>query len=516
MTAVLLVMPCLKKDNALLAQIVPSSFFTETTVAPLSTQGPVLTNCDMRQDGNSGVLRAVVWSDNNNSDSWLYVEDWGGVSATLYFPGTVDPDVAFVSGQLPSGSIGTQVLVVYRQNDTAYLDIYDLNNIGAGLTVTSALSITTPTPSASLIKLGHASTPPHVDAAYDPTFTPGNIRDMHEFVCAWEDAGTIWYYWSDILLPTSPFVRVSVASNAHFSDVAFYTQAGSGGSTRFISLPYLNTASGNLEVVELDPAAGGPTTTYTLYTGGNAYAPRIAALDEWTRGNARWEVASSIQTSLGIGREVFGFNLLTGATNMSGILSFLYGPPPAYETMGACVAAGIGLNSGSSTDIGNTQYTVGFFPWAHDSNYARHVLPLTGQLITPFQCYQVNDATSPIGYHWDLNESMSVTNCSNTGMNIMTAWYNGTNIVYKYSSSNMMQFRQTKPNGMASAANAPRSAYGLAAGGDYSILDMNGKVVQRGQADGSGNIQTGDLAAGMYLLRFVTNEGQTKAVKFTK
>jgi hypothetical protein len=118
--------------------------------------------------------------------------------------------------------------------------------------------------------------------------------------------------------------------------------------------------------------------------------------------------------------------------------------------------------------------------------------------------------------HWDASRSTAVTNCSNTGMNIMTAWYNGTNIVYKYSSSNLMQFRQAKPKGMPAAANAPRSAYGLAAGEEYSIQDMNGKLVRRGQADAAGEFKSGDLPSGVYLLRFTTNEGQTKAVKFTK
>ncbi|MBS1616527.1 MAG: hypothetical protein JST06_10475, partial [Bacteroidetes bacterium] len=423
---------------ALQAQVIPSSFFTETIVQGLTPQCPpthcenIAVNCDMREDAGNGNLIGVSWSSDHssNTNTWFQITDWAGGVQTLNIPGAIDPDLAFASGKLPSGNNGTQVLLVYRIDGTAYLDIYDLNNIGFGLTVTSALSATTPTPKAALHQLGRATSAPHIDAAYDPTFSPGNIRDMHEYACVWENSGQILFKNMDIMVSTFPAPTVAVSGNAHFCDIAFYISAGSGGSDRYIAIPYQNTATGNLELYELRMSTS-TVTIRTLHTGVDAYAPRIAALDEWSRSVAPWEVAASVNTSPGSTpavRQVFGYNLLSTPTptDMSSLLSTLYGPTPAYQAMGACVAAGIGLANGPAGNVGNNQYTLGFYSWQHDSNYARHISPATGNLLNLTQCYQVNDNSSPVDYHWDLNVSMAVSNCSNTGRDILTAWYNGT------------------------------------------------------------------------------------------
>jgi hypothetical protein len=469
------------------AQVIPSSFFTEAIVQGLSPQCPttqcenIVVNCDMREDAGNGNLIGVAWSSDHssNTNTWFQITDWAGGIQTLNIQGAIDPDIAFASGQLPSGSNGTQVLLVYRIDDTAYLDIYDLNNIGSGLTVTSALSGTTPTPRASLRYLGPATSAPHIDAAYDPTFTPGNIRDMHEYACVWENSGQISYVNTDIMSTTLPSPTIAVSSNALFCDIAFYTSAGSGGSDRYVAIPYQNTATGDLELYE-ERLSTATVTTRTLHTGVDAYAPRIAAMDEWNRSLAPWEVAASVNTSPGSSpavRQVFGYNLISTPTqtDMSSLLASLYGPTPAYQAMGACVAAGIGRNSGAGAIVGNNQYTLGFYPWQHDSNYARHINPATGNLINTSQCYQINDNGSPVDYHWDFNVSLAVSNCSNTGRDILTAWYNGNNIVYKHSSSNAMQFRQTKPRNLAGTG--VKSAYGLSPGDAFTITDMQGRIV---------------------------------------
>jgi len=144
---------------------------------------------------------------------------------------------------------------------------------------------------------------------------------------------------------------------------------------------------------------------------------------------------------------------------------------------------------------------------------------VSGNLINPSQCYQVNDISSPVNYHWDLNESFAVSNASNSGKDILTAWYNGTNIVYKYSFTNTMAFRMTKPNDDQAdslGSDLVASAANLKPGTPYTLLDLSGRVLKKANTDGNGGIQLGDIAPGMHLLQTSDNTGRAKTIKIVK
>ena len=262
----------------------------------------------------------------------------------------------------------------------------------------------------------------------------------------------------------------------------------------------------------------------------STYAPKIEAMSQYDRtsGAARWQIAVSIATVAG--KQVLGYNDLTvGGTDMSSLLAGLYPMPPwlsPYEAMGACVAAGI--HPSHSSNIGNQQYTVGFYPWQHDSIYARDVSAMTGALLTPVQCYQINSVSAPLDYNWDLNQSLAISNCSNSGRDILSAWCDGANMVYKYSSPNVMAFKSGRTTSVNLAGGArssgvpyPNPVKNLlfvsgSGQSDYTVTDIAGRVLLRGTCAAASPIDVSRLHPGIYLLRTSKHGNPLESVKFTK
>jgi hypothetical protein len=157
--------------------IVSTGTFSETTVAPLSITtcvGPcedVTVNCDMLEVPGNGMVKAIVWSRNRYPDAWLYVEDYNGNTATVNIAGgsgAMMPDVALAYGINVPGVTGFEVLIVYRIGTNAYLDIYDLTNVGTtsfGLSAASSTLLTTT-----------CSDWPHIDAYADRGYSYRSYR----------------------------------------------------------------------------------------------------------------------------------------------------------------------------------------------------------------------------------------------------------------------------------------------------------------------------------------------------
>ncbi|MEO6834065.1 MAG: T9SS type A sorting domain-containing protein, partial [Chitinophagaceae bacterium] len=179
----------------------------------------------------------------------------------------------------------------------------------------------------------------------------------------------------------------------------------------------------------------------------------------------------------------------------------------------------------SSSNIGNQQYTIGFYPWQHDSLYERNISVGTGTLINPAQCYQVNDngPAGDVNYNWDLDQSFAVTNASNTGKDILSAWCNGMFIEAKYSNPNVMAFRSIPLGGLPLHGKVgdvflyPQPGTNILnvengkTGTGYQVVDMNGKNVANGQLNESAQIDISSMSSGVYLLYI-----NGKSLKFTK
>src|SRR5690606_20431175 len=104
----------------------------------------------------------------------------------------------------------------------------------------------------------------------------------------------------------------------------------------------------------------------------------------------------------------------------------------------------------------------------------------TGSLSTD---YIVN--MTSVFYPWDVNRIYAVSNCSNSGKDILTAMYNGTDIVYKVS-PNAMSYKNGPTNvsdvRAASPGIYPNPALDMiylknAEGFMFEITDLTGREV---------------------------------------
>ncbi len=282
------------------------------------------------------------------------------------------------------------------------------------------------------------------------------------------------------------------------------------------------TTTGGLMYMEWDVLSS-TALTNTLLQAGQFYYPRIEAIGRYDNEtmplHVKYEIAVVKDKGTTNHEQVWGFNNVTGGSNLSAPQF----PATTDYVMSPCVAVGITVQSAPAAHIGNGQYTVGMYPWSTTSLYARDVDAVFGNLISPSSWYEVN--TDTVGYHWDLNKNMAVTNCSNSGDDIMAAWYNGADVVCKYSQPNTMAFPPTKGNITKGGTKGNISAQvagdnlqinGNSVNASYIVRDMSGKLILRGALPADGFLSMQELAAGTYMLSIKEANNAEYRTKFSK
>lgn len=547
------------------AQVIsPTIGFPQVNVSAFSAAGndDVVTNCDMLEaptgdiERPNGMIKAVAWSNwpggttTTNSVGGFYVEDYNGNSLTQTLPvGSLHPDI--VLANVPGNDehpYNYQVLVVYftfdngtttasssSTNNVATLDIYDIADVG--MPSIHLVPRQVGVPLTTFASCGW----PHIDMWSDAQNPVDGFPGMHKFAVTFTDnyPTADWYVYINDVASFNTFATPTYlgTSNIFMPDLACLTDNTSGTPVELIEFTYadgysdplIRTAYANrLQQVEYDPALSSFTYSPIAFNNWQVFAPRIEAMSQYDSSRtryARWEIASSQIQSTVFG--VFGYNDLTGTTptDMSSLLSPLYPVPPnyTYTAMGATVGGGVGPSLGTS-GIGNRQYTTGFFPWQHDSVYARDVDVTNGTLITSASCYQINNNPTPVVYPWDVNQSLSISNSSNSGNDILAAWHDGTNVVYKLSTFNATTRFRMAPSGVGNtfirkgAYPNPTTDYLHYAGADgqtYKITDITGREVMSG-VHGANAIDVRSLSNGMYLLNTYDADKRMESVKFTK
>ncbi len=181
-----------------------------------------------------------------------------------------------------------------------------------------------------------------------------------------------------------------------------------------------------------------------------------------------------------------------------------------------------------SGNIGNQQYTAGYFPWQNTTRYARNVDAIGGALIAPTDHYEINNSGNPCNVPSDVDRSMALSNCSNSGQDIFSVWFNGSDIVYKHSNPNVMAFRHGQATAVGTVSGVKASGIypnpavkelrvsGRVEGGGYQISDVTGKRLMSGVLSNSGSIDVSTLSAGLYLIQVAGKGGVTESYKFTK
>jgi hypothetical protein len=181
--------------------------------------------------------------------------------------------------------------------------------------------------------------------------------------------------------------------------------------------------------------------------------------------------------------------------------------------------------SGFGSDVGNVQYTAGFFPWSGSDIYARDIDATTGSIITA-GTYQVDDNPPGVNFAWDEARNFAIGSTTNLGLDLLTAWADGNDIVYKHSPTSFAPtvFRiapgtQTIPNAFSSVWPNPATAvihFSADKGSTYTISDLSGRTISSGVATESNTVSRKDLPAGMYLLKRSFGSNKADTIKFSK
>lgn len=149
---------------------------------------------------------------------------------------------------------------------------------------------------------------------------------------------------------------------------------------------------------------------------------------------------------------------------------------------------------------------------------------LAGGGLMSTNTYEVNN--NPVDFYWDFNRNMAISNCSNYGNDILSAWYNGKDIVYKHSTPDVMSFRAAPNNITApeqvgtliapNPANSFLKISGIQSGTKYLITDISGRTVLQGQLSTEQKIDTQSLPNGQYYIRILEDGKFIKNYSFTK
>ncbi|TXH57462.1 MAG: T9SS type A sorting domain-containing protein [Bacteroidia bacterium] len=542
---------------------------------------PVI-NCDMLEVGKEeigedgfpirNVLKAIAWDNGtypgyitNTScpslcigmaspapnQSYIYVEDWNGNNITLPLPidskkpdivlanDMTDPDnsylvgvVYMLGGNLANSYCSTPPVFTcfhYLHKQMVILDVYRVSNAG-----TPGISIT-PTPIATQILAdwstfgliqdidliayqGH----PHIDMWSDNQQLLHGRPTMHRFAAVWSmgfdatqpmlNISNVFGITGEIDQPATSWTPSPLlVAHDYTADVACLTETGTGN--RFMEI--ISTNNSQLHYTEWQEIGAGTFVSSvaptTLSNGSSSLLPRIEAMSQHRGIGVRWQ-AVAVEPGIG-GHQVWSYNNIAAPQ----VISYTYNPP--LDTKGGAVAAGLGVGVGLATDVGNQQYTTGFFAWNDNYIFSRNIHPINGIPISN-NFYQVNNA--PINAVWDVPQLYAVSNCSNSGYGLLSAWSTETDIVYKYS-GNTMAFKPTGINNTnntktvyqvyPNTATSTLMVKGLNVGIAYTINDLTGRTISSGLYANS--IDVASLAKGFYTISFSENN-RKRTLHFNK
>jgi hypothetical protein len=535
--------------NPLTAQVLVPPTLTETSVAPLTAYPcfePVI-NCDMLHRGGNDVLKAITWDNGTRppipgintiscanaapgtNQAYVFVEDWVGNQLIFTLPtDSKQPDIVLADDmQNPGVDYFIGVVYVtgpnilqplpttppsYTQNgQKVNLDVYRLKNAGtAGMAVTLHYSYQVPWlptyPLGDIDLVAHQGHP-HIDMWSDVGNPINGLPSMHRYAISWTqndiNGNSVARYFHDEIANTPPFPLpfYNLPVKAYMSDVACHTTPD---GDEIINIGTSDNGWKHLFYNAVNTTLGTISTPLLLDTN-VAIFPRIEAMSQAQPGSVTWQVVASIHNPFfNPNYQVFSYNdLNVGAPEWlsdSNVLGF------NTDYKAAAVAAGTGMSI--SGDIGNTQYTTGFYDWFTKQNiYSRAIDVNSGWTIDP-NFYQVNN--KPLSnVTWDIPHIYAVSNCSNSGYGLLSAYTadNSTGgVKYKYS-GNVFQYKIAAINPTATKmqwilypnpATNQLTITGLKEHASYTIYNMVGSILQEGNT--LGNVNLSSLPSGSYSI----------------
>ncbi len=534
-----------------------------------STTPLKVTVWDMGSTGNPCLISPFMGM--NYGNVFIRVEDWNGNVATASINMAAHPDVVIgdVTGVFMGQDYSVAVSYVEEKLPASLLpwvqkvQFYKIQNAGTpaislqpgnvvSLNFASVsyqnggvgFSCWAPYLSSQVPLLMGTQSFPHLDILPRPGAGPAGLPLMEELLVAYESptgAGPRIFFrhgsmsqgflQGQILLSNLPGTDPDVACQYNYSNPGAPLAHFIYNSGPNLIHHTLNMATNSASAPDYIDISANPVGTFC------ALFPRIEAMNLWHKsmGVMPWQaigIKQDLTNPNYISLRPFGYNPNTPPTDLYQIPPFPWNPVNLgvytnnmVAVMSPCVTAGCGPGNPFSGELGNSYYTVGYYPWATDIYmYARNVDPYTGLVYDDY--YQINqNGVWAMDYAGaDASKSLALATCSNTGQGQMAAWFDGALDIWdKTNLSNTTQFRTTEIGQDAREGDIhkpyPNPAIDrliLPTACSYDVYDLRGTVVLRGAVkQGDAAINITNLAPGQYLLR--TNTGQLgHSYKFTK
>lgn len=373
-------------------------------------------NCDMYEleatDDGGGRLKAIVWDDKDRALGYftsptLFVENSLGVNTTVSLPmGGYDPDVIILDN-LNNPGVDYYIAVAYRDLTDVFVVVYDVLNANGGMTVNlnNMYNVASGTNSA-----------PHLDGWPDPNVMINGQPSLHEFALVHTDNNDqILLYSTDISLPTfTPWATGQVGA---VPDIAAQTEIFTGdqyGFTTYTDVPTPGNPATTVKLMESNFTTHftGPGVPYQTAWG--VFLPRIEALGLFDINSGsdriRWQIAN-IAGITSSGWQIYGHNNANPSFSVT---------PVVHDFFSPAVASGLGTLGPTPGNLCNQNFVINYFK-AADNVYSTNVSMLSGAWSG--SSYQVN--INPIDHPVTFPKFVAVSSCSNSGLNLLSAWYDG-------------------------------------------------------------------------------------------
>lgn len=576
-----------------LTSFVPSSFSDNTLTGAVTDIRSL--NCDMLDIGayfSNTIGNDKLWSIAYGPEkgtgsapytSGLYVGVENGTSSYTPLaiplpysglPGSpteaFDPDV--VVGNWSDGS-GTHYFVaaVYQDiNDDIYMDAYELDFSSYPYITISGIIVAN--------KLLGSGWHPHIDLGADPTgYKSGTYTPkMHRFSVAWSGNFEVWVLTDDMATFTSS-TPVSpdhvIPNHGLWSDIACVTDPVNGHERAYIIYNDGTTSQTNyITEWDLNMKSYGPTYTGTI-ANFNFFHPRIDAATlydyndmdagtlfhavDFTRTNKPFA-----GTSVDIWHATYGEYVSVCGGSMFSTYYDEYNPTYAIAVCTLCnpivwwenitpAVCGTGDFLGGGVGPSNDNFTYGFYSSGNHStssssidnsayfvakanNHYCHGSGMIGP-IPGSQLYTLNNSSLPTTFNANtLGSAIGVATCTNSGYDIMGAWYTGDplstyagEIRYKFGTSSY-SFKLPASTANTSITEEAFTVYPNPVQGNHINLkghtspgatavieDMLGRKVLTLELQGQKQIDVSALNNGIYILTVEHEDKSTHTKRFS-
>ncbi len=514
--------------------------------------GSLHLNCDMYADYSSGsfstttgspskVLWAMVWQyqvSGNDSVAYTVYDEFSGSLLAGCFAGKM-PDVAL--GDDNSVRPGRVQMMISYITTGGNIEVrqYQIDNL-FGIAAPTANLVSTYTAS-SFFNTYTVVDPPHIDACPDPAsfsyYWSGSntYAGQNTVVVTWSgnNSGNYEVYAKKATFTAGfPLGSPTYIDDGRMPDIAAVVRDhGSGSYSNTSYLVYMNQSLTDVLAADWDMNTtvnlkGALESSVTLSS--NNITPRIEAMNvENTTVSAVktfWEAVANLNVS-GLD-EIHGYDNTNGTVSLTNYSAATPLAPFTVSTTGIngympTVAMGCGPDGyapGATSAIGNTNYTTGWY--IQNNEYNALSLSNSGSGIVAGYA-QINNASVAPPTNVPV---LALSNCSNSGDDILSVWDDGTNIYGKHSSGNSFAFKPTIiaiPQKLDRPFLYPNPARDIVriSGTDkasYVVTNISGSVLLTGSIDAKNNsIDILKLTPGTYVLTLLQN-GKSENMKFVK